>query len=89
MVQWEYKVHVVGLSDNPYNKKYGPVDPTKWMEELLGGLGKEGWELMHVKDVTGEWVSNPERYPGGDRGRMTWNHGMTIMYFKRLKGEGS
>jgi len=88
MTDWQYKVQVFGVPDNPYFKgSFTEGSMAKGLEDALDALGKEGWELMHVKDVKGDWVSDPERYPGGDPGRMSWSSGRTVMYFKRPKKE--
>lgn len=80
MLQWEYKVLNIGSEGHPWFERQ---DPSPGIQKMLEDLGKEGWELMHVHEIQGKWRSNPEMYPGGDPGRMTWDSGFTIVYFKR------
>jgi hypothetical protein len=81
MIQWEYKVLNIGsLKGHPY---FPQQDPSQGIQKALEDLGKEGWELMHVSEIDPKWRSDPESFPGGDPGRMTWESGLTLLYFKR------
>lgn len=84
MTEWEYKVQTLSFSDHPF---FEGQNVSVSIEAMLMEIGKEGWELVHIKDVDGRWRSNPEKYPGGDPGRMTWEYGTSILYFKRPKAQ--
>jgi hypothetical protein len=87
MLEWEYKVQNIGWygdGEAPMSLSYHPLqDPSGELQKRLEEFGKEGWELVHVHPIPARWKSNPEAYPGGDAGRMTWEPGLTIVYFKR------
>lgn len=88
MAKWEYKVVRREIYDHPYASLHGAPEKLLdgFIEEertFLKEFGEEGWELVHLKEIEGKWVTSPENWPHGDPLRQVWVSGCKILYFKR------